>query len=115
MGIFQSLFGKRRRPDRDRARESRSPMAAESPPDGGAEPRIRYWTYWLWRWGREAGEGGVGEDVIFEPHLVERMKSVDPDIEDLLPAILRRLAAMQNRAADELTTEFNRRTGLHVT
>lgn len=74
--------------------------------------RIGYWVSWLHRGRRWAGENGQDEDIAFDPDVWQRMKSVDPEIEDLLPDIIADLARMWMVDPDEMLATFRRRSGI---
>ncbi|NLR74500.1 hypothetical protein [Leeia aquatica] len=76
--------------------------------------RVNYWVSALYRLRHRTGELGALEDDVFGPGLISKMKSIDTDINSILPAILKGLAAMESISPQGLLLSFNLRTGLSI-
>lgn len=76
--------------------------------------RVAYWATTLHRFRRANAESGHEEDEIYTPALVHSMEKTDPEVRQLLPDILARLAALEQDSADQTIAAFTARTGVAV-
>lgn len=76
--------------------------------------KVDFWVASLYRLRRQTGETGAHEDEIFSLSLINKMKTIDPNIYAILPLVLKGLATMESADPVELTNSFNRRTGLSI-
>lgn len=77
--------------------------------------KINYWVEALYRLRRQTGEFGAHEDDIFDKSLIEQMKYVDPEIADLIPDCLKRLANIEQIDESNLLKSFEIKTGHKLT
>nr|WP_230950561.1 hypothetical protein [Burkholderia cepacia] len=76
--------------------------------------RTRYWVGVLYRARRQTGESGINEDEAFRPAVLKHMRAVDPDVDDMLAAVLAELSRMEMIAPDIMRAAFNLRTGASI-
>ncbi|WP_143169472.1 hypothetical protein [Vibrio quintilis] len=75
------------------------------------DEKINYWVEKMYRFRHQVGESGCEEDDAFDANLVENMKKIDPDILDILPDCLEKLAQIEQVNHLKLTEAFEKRTG----
>lgn len=78
------------------------------------QEKVNYWVAALYRLRRQAAENLALEDDAFGVSLIGKLRKVDPNIDALLPVILKGLAVMESIAPAELINTFNRKTGLTI-
>ena len=78
------------------------------------DKKISHWVALLYRFRHQVGEQGEAEDDAFDLALIEKMRSVDPDIESILMPIIVGLAAMEGDDVKRMAQSFSSRTGINV-
>lgn len=76
--------------------------------------KVNYWVGNLYRFRRQVGESGQLEDTAFSPDLIEKMRKIDIDFENILPSIMAGLATMENDSQSRLALAFTLRTGVNA-
>lgn len=76
--------------------------------------KVDFWVASLYRLRHQTGETGAHEDEVFSLGLIDKMKKIDPNIHAILPLVIKGLATMESGDPVQLTTSFNRRTGLNI-
>lgn len=76
------------------------------------EQRVNYWVGRLYRMRREAGESAGDENAAFNVRLLSEMRSLEPELDRLLPLIFASLAAMEQTDARGIAEAFSARTSL---
>ncbi|CAM4018875.1 hypothetical protein VA7868_04632 [Vibrio aerogenes CECT 7868] len=78
------------------------------------DEKINYWVEKMYRFRRQVGESGCEENDAFDVTLIDNMKKIDPDISDILPDCLKKLAQIEQINAVELAEAFEKRTGYQL-
>ena len=78
------------------------------------QEKIDYWSEYLYRIRRHAGEDGASLDSVFNTKLLQHMTEIDSNIIDLLPKILSELAKMEMTAATPIFAAFCARTKIEL-
>lgn len=76
--------------------------------------KVNYWTERLYRMRRQAGESGAHEDSAFDKTLAQQMKSIDANIEIILPDCIMKLSQLEQVDHAALLAAFRARTGLLI-